>query len=382
MMLFTSESTMIIHKNREKMLKKFAAASTIPEKTTASTWDDDHVPIKVALVLTGGGSHGAFEAGVLEALAEEIEFTSISGTSAGGVNAVLFGSGLNASGPQEAIRRLREGWNVIKLNGNIFGRTIRCISDQFLSKDQQWPNSPSLIFNPMGMLQPYMPSYVARFVSKTVKDIVGDWGAEVQNGRVKIHINTALEIPNEPGKFEHVHLAGKDLTPDGVGASANLKPLGVHYINDTTNPAHTHRLAYDGAYKENGPLSPHLEQGITDCIMIILHDRRHNQLDKKGELKHAEIHSNALDLASQDSIHPIHLHAIEIESLGGEIGGLSHMNDSSKLNTDPEFIDLLYQAGLKAGRKWLKENKDNIGQISSYNFYPPALEQLAEMNYA
>lgn len=364
------------------MLKKFTTASATPPPPQDSTWDSDHAPIKIAAVLTGGGSHGAFEAGVLEALAEEIEFTSISGTSAGSVNAVLFGSGLNASGPREAIRRLREGWNVIKSHGNAFGRTIRCISDQFLPKDQKWPNSPSLIFNPMGMLQPYMPSYVARFVSKTVKDIVGDWEAEVQNGRVKIHVNTDLKDHNKPGEFVHTHLTGKNLTPDGVGGSANVKQFGIHFIKDTPNPDHANRLAYDGAYKENGSFTPHLEHNITDCIMIILHDRRHNRLDKKGDLKHAEIHSNALDLAAQDSPHPIRLHAIEIESLGGEIGGLSHMNDSSKLNTDPEFIDMLYQAGLEAGRKWLKENKHHIGQRSSYNFYPPALEQLAEMHYA
>lgn len=364
------------------MLKKFTTASATPPPPQDSTWDSDHAPTKTALVLGGGGSHGAFTAGVLEVLVQELEFASTGGTSAGGLNAVLLASGLNASGPQEAIRRLRMGWNATKTHGNTYGRNMRYMSDQFLPKDQRWPNSPLQIFNPMGMLQPYMPSYAARFVSQTVRNIVGDWEAEVQNGRVKVHVNTILEKRNETGVFEHIYLTGKDLTPDGVGASANLKPLGVHYIHDTTNPDHANRLAYDGAYRENGPLNLHLEHGITDCIMIILHDRRHNRLDKKGELKHAEIHSNALDLAIQDSTHPIRLHAIEIESLGGEIGGLSHMNDSSKLNTDPEFIDMLYQAGLKAGHKWLKENKHHIGQRSSYNFYPPALEQLAEMHYA
>src|SRR3974390_1436773 len=49
----------------------------------------------VNLALQGGGSHGAFTWGVLDALLDDpsLEFSGISGTSAGAVNAVALASG-------------------------------------------------------------------------------------------------------------------------------------------------------------------------------------------------------------------------------------------------------------------------------------------------
>ena len=49
----------------------------------------------VNLALQGGGSHGAYTWGVLDALAEDarIEIAAISGASAGTMNAVVFASG-------------------------------------------------------------------------------------------------------------------------------------------------------------------------------------------------------------------------------------------------------------------------------------------------
>jgi hypothetical protein len=58
------------------------------------------------------------------------------------------------------------------------------------------------------------------------------------------------------------------------------------------------------------------------------------------------------------------------------------MNDSSKLNTNQGFIDLLYASGLKAGKKWLQDNLCHVGgETSSYQLYAPALKQLEEMSY-
>jgi len=370
----------------------FQAFNTQSRKLNApnvTSYDDDEAPIKIGIVYTGGGSQGAFEAGVsaaiLPRLSEIGDICTMSGTSAGIVNAIAAGSGLNASGVDEAIKRLKETWDQVKSNGHLFSKHLRVMTDLFLPPDEKWPNLPKkpflFPFNPIEIFQSFMPSYAAQFISKLAKNIVGDWTTEVQHGHVKIYGNTVLENKDAPGTFEHVLLSGEDLTPDGVGASANLRQLGVHIIYDTKNPKLSGRRAYDGAEAEHGPIDPHIQAGVTDLIMIILHDRRHNKLDEKGELKHADIHSVALDVAAADTPYPVRLHAIEIETLGGEIGGLAHMNDSSKLNTNAEFIDMLYKAGFEAGQKWLKENEDYIGLNSSYPFYQPALQQLSAAHY-
>lgn len=351
----------------------------------------EEVPVKLGLTLTGGGVLGAFEAGVMEALMKKLDFKVIAGTSAGGGNAVAAGSGLNASGPKEAIKRLREFWGIIKANGNIFGSSLRFFSDMFLPKEHKWPNIPQATFDPLDTLQLFLPtlnvkeifqsfkpSIVAQFVATAVKRVVRDWKKEVQEGPVQIYVNVSLEDRDHPGTFEHVILGGKNLTPDGVGGTANIKSFGFHCIRDTGNPELDGRRAYDGAYEANGPLTPMIENGVTDCFLIILQDRRNDKPDKKGGLKHTDIHENVLDLVAEGSHSPMRFHAIEIETLGGEIAGLDHIDDSSKMNPDSEYIDLLYKKGIQAGEAWLAKYGQYIGQMSSYNFYKPALEQLAE----
>ena len=51
---------------------------------------------RLSLALQGGGSFGAFTAGVLDRLLDEpdVDFDAVSGASAGAVNAVLLASGL------------------------------------------------------------------------------------------------------------------------------------------------------------------------------------------------------------------------------------------------------------------------------------------------
>ena len=67
---------------------------------------------RVSLALQGGGSHGAFTWGVLEALLEDgrFEIVGISGTSAGGMNAAAAVHGLIKGGAEGAILALEDLW--------------------------------------------------------------------------------------------------------------------------------------------------------------------------------------------------------------------------------------------------------------------------------
>ena len=64
---------------------------------------------RLAVALQGGGSHGAFTWGVIEALlqVEGLELEAFSGTSAGGMNAAAAVQGLIANGKAGAIECLR-----------------------------------------------------------------------------------------------------------------------------------------------------------------------------------------------------------------------------------------------------------------------------------
>jgi NTE family protein len=81
-----------------------------------------------AVVLSGGGAHGAYEVGVLKALMSGASWTTgnvpldphiLTGTSIGAYNASVLVSCLKSEGPAEAVRYLEDLWiNVIPRGGN------------------------------------------------------------------------------------------------------------------------------------------------------------------------------------------------------------------------------------------------------------------------
>lgn len=69
----------------------------------------------LALALQGGGAHGAFTWGVLDALLADprVQVGALSGASAGALNAVLLASGLATGGREGARRTLRGFWSAL-----------------------------------------------------------------------------------------------------------------------------------------------------------------------------------------------------------------------------------------------------------------------------
>jgi NTE family protein len=69
-------------------------------------------PPRLSLALQGGGSFGAFTWGVLDRLLEDsdVDFDTVSGTSAGAINAVLLAAGLAEGGSRGARAKLTQFW--------------------------------------------------------------------------------------------------------------------------------------------------------------------------------------------------------------------------------------------------------------------------------
>ena len=72
-------------------------------------------PFRLNLALQGGGAHGAFTWGVLDALLEDprIRFEGLSGSSAGAMNAVVLADGWLKGGPDGARQGLADFWAVV-----------------------------------------------------------------------------------------------------------------------------------------------------------------------------------------------------------------------------------------------------------------------------
>ena len=76
---------------------------------------DRHAPRTINLALQGGGAHGAFTWGVLDALLEDgrTRFEGVSGTSAGAMNAVVMAHGLLEGGRDGARAALQVFWDAV-----------------------------------------------------------------------------------------------------------------------------------------------------------------------------------------------------------------------------------------------------------------------------
>src|SRR5579864_806139 len=89
------------------------AAAAAPAVPPAASQPRAWPPPKLSLALQGGGSFAAFTWGVLDRLLEEpgIAFDTISGASAGAVNALLLASGFATGGREHARALLTHFWN-------------------------------------------------------------------------------------------------------------------------------------------------------------------------------------------------------------------------------------------------------------------------------
>ena len=84
-------------------------------------------PKPISLALQGGGSHGAFEWGVLDRLLEDegLEIKAVTAAPAGAMNAVCLAQGLIDGGREGARKRLDDYWKQVNRHGgrNVFGDT-------------------------------------------------------------------------------------------------------------------------------------------------------------------------------------------------------------------------------------------------------------------
>ncbi|MDY0028751.1 MAG: patatin-like phospholipase family protein [Pseudobdellovibrionaceae bacterium] len=337
------------------------------------------------IALMGGGSWGAFTAGALEVLLPILESVGdikvISGTSAGAINATIATSGLNDKGAHEAVRRLKDVWDDVKGQGAWVNHLIPPRNMDFmLSADDRWPNIPKSYLVMINTLQAFNPGFssgVTQLLSKLVKRHVPNWHS-VQHGRVTCAVNTVREHILTKSR-QHMVLTSEDMTPDGVAASAALKIMGPHRIWDNPRLRSPQYVYLDGAYEQNPAMAPIFKEHPTDIFVIILNDHNAPESTLHGhapndKIYSREIHTDLAQLTLDDS-NLTRIHAIEIEMSDGAINGW-HLNDTSKMNASPEFIDALYKEGKKAARTWLLENRNQLGQESTYRPQNHAIEEL------
>ena len=347
----------------------------------------------INLALQGGGSHGAFTWGVLDALLEDgrVHLEGVSGTSAGAMNAVALASGFaqaRAAGsqadPREAAREaLARFWDGIVGMGA-------------LSEAQRAPFD--LLFGPHGAAN----SPAAAWVTAMTGFMTGALSPYQSN---PFDINPLRDFLERQVDFEALHrfpgpkvfvvatrvdtgkaevFSGKRLTADAVMASACLPTLfkaveieGDHY--------------WDGGYSGNPAIHPLIYNCASrDILLVQINPIRRDTLPTTSEQIMDRINEvtfnagliaemRAIDfvkrLLAEGKLDPAHYKDVLMHRIDGG-AKMDALAASTKTSTSGSLIHALHAMGRTSAKAWLARHFDALGTECTVNIKRDYLDDL------
>lgn len=324
----------------------------------------------IDLALQGGGAHGSFTWGVLDALMEQddLGIEAITATSAGAVNAAAFVSGYQKGGPEGAKETLHNLWYKLSMASALlpwqetaFDRLFRndglhC-SPTFMALDfimRMW--SPYQLnvfdFNPLRDVIAEVVDFEAVRHCESIKLFVNATHVKTGKGRVfrpeEITLDVIMASACLPFLFKAVEIGGEAYWDGGYTGNPALYPLFYETQSEDVlivqiNPVQIEEVPTEASeildrvndISFNASLMPEIR-----AVMFV------KKLIEQGKLP-------------PDKYKDVRLHLIETQQL------MSNLSRSSKLNADWDFITHLRASGQQMGEEWIKANYKHVGVKSS-----------------
>lgn len=323
------------------------------------------------LALQGGGSHGAFTWGALDALLADgrIGFEGLSGASAGAVNAVALASGWARAaaagtdprqGAREALARLWEqviAWDSLGAVQRQWAKLL------WGGLGSEW------LARPLPAVSPYQSNPLGlNLLGQLLKEQV-DFAA-LQQGPLKVFVSATHVATGRAVVF-----TGRHLDADAVMASACLPMLFQAVEIDG-------QAYWDGGYSANPALAPVIQScNAADLMLVQINPLRVDRTPRSS----AEIADRVNELTFNASLltqmrtvefvngliargalsggtcKTIRMHRID----GGE--AIQAWPSSSRATTDAAMIRSLFELGQTAARGWLERHFDAIGHHATVN---------------
>jgi NTE family protein len=323
-------------------------------------------PKPVNLALQGGGAHGAFTWGVLDAILEDerLKIVGVSGTSAGAMNAVALAEGLADGGPEAARHQLRRFWERVSDQAR-YSPIQRTLFDRLLG---QWniEQTPGYLWlewmsrvaspyetNPLD-LNPLRDALKAEIDFDKVRNCKE---VQVYIGATNVHTGRITVFDQ------------KELTAAHVLASACLPSLfkaveidGIPY--------------WDGGYTGNPALFPLFQANESADLIIVQLNRvirketpmtaraienRLNEITFNasllGELRAIEFVQRLVD---QGRVSPDHYRRLRMHRIDAD-KALRDLAASSKVNAERDFVEMLFKRGHDAARRWIADHYNDLG---------------------
>jgi NTE family protein len=350
----------------------------------------------VNLALQGGGSHGAFTWGVLDALLEDgrIAIEGISGTSAGAMNAVALAHGFaqtqgksKLSANDAARASLTDFWNGVVAMGALgeaqrapfnmlmgsLGGDASPIGQMMASMTNMWSTAVTQSMSPY-QNNPLDINPLKEFLEKQI-----DFKAIAALKDIKIFV---VATGVSTGKAEI--FSGKRLTAKAVMASACMPTLfkaveidGEHY--------------WDGGYSGNPAIHPLIYNCTSRDIMLVqinpikrdklpttaaqIMDRMNEITFNAGLLAEMRAIDFVKRLIAQGKLDASHYKDVLMHRIdGGEL--LEDYNAASKVSTNSQMIHKLRELGRENAKAWLAKNFTALGVNATVNLARDYLDDL------
>lgn len=354
-------------KSSEKQVKKLGAK--------AKCESGAHPPRKlINLALQGGGAHGAFTWGVLDALLADnrIDFEALTATSAGAVNGAALIYGLEKGGPEKARETLHDLWKGIAGASAIMPFSIPSMDTGIGSLGTQFmPQALAFDF----LTRIFSPSQFNPFDLNPLRDILDSlikFDVIRKSKKIKFFVNATNVKSGKARIFK-----SQEMTRDMILASACL-PLMFKTITIKGEPY------WDGGYTGNPALYPLFYQCVTEDVLLIginpvkidtVPSQAADILDRVNEISfNSSLMQEMRAIAfvkkllskgklSRDEYKDVRIHLIEATDMMLPLGR------SSKMNTDWGFISYLRDLGEETTKEWLKKHYSAIGVRSSVDIH-------------
>lgn len=338
--------------------------------------EPERTPAKgLNLALQGGGSHGAFTWGVLDALLEDGQWTldGISGTSAGAMNAVAL-----AHGFAQAAREHADPLDARQAGAALARATLRRLWEGVGALgNMAWglPQSQGFAGLPM-MATPWLaPAQINPFDINPLRSLLArevdfELLASQRKGVPQVFV-CATNVRTGRGEI----FAGPRLSADAVMASACL-PLMFSAVRIEGE------LYWDGGYSGNPALYPLIYQ--TECSDILLvqinpiehlgvPDTMPEIMDRMNEITFnasllAELRAIEFvrRLLAEGKLDPRRYKDVRMHRIDGG-SALAGQGFASKARADQAFLRQLFALGRAAGQQWLAAHRQDVGTRASLN---------------
>jgi NTE family protein len=294
-------------------------------------------PRKLSLALQGGGTFSAFSWGVIERLLEEpsVDFDTISGASAGAINAALLACGIANGGREAARELLTQFWTRVTSEASFHALML---VGSFSPASSTIATGPAL--------------RAARSDLAPLREMLTNQinFAAVQGPAAPRVLLAATRVRDGGQRI----FRNAEITPDALLASTCPPQL--------QSPIEIDGEAYwDGSLTANPPIVSLVHESSAADLLVVqvtptrdgaipewpaAIDRRLDRIAANAVLNAALA---ALEWARSDGLHPPRVHRLAAED------AIADLAEQSPTDFGPGFIAMLHEGGRHAAERWLRE---------------------------